>query len=206
MLGPSVAELKCSKHLSEVKLAHGQEQNSNCDFLIFTQDWCFWNRSSTATFLSPPLDHSNEFSQEPQASTTRLLISSAQATSRWVQNACWPILKPVPHTLPAHHTQILAGDTRGCQGKGKGCLMQRKDAQVSRTLATSSFLPQNISVSPTCNSRITVMIWKSSLDTFVLHLGFSGLSRNRRDPVYLIFHSKLAFVCCDWWTKPLILP
>lgn len=106
---------------------------------------------------------------------------------------------------PTTHRSWL-GTPEAAKEKEKGALMQRKDARVSRTLATSSFLPQNISVSPTCNSRITVMIWKSSLDTFVSHLGFSGLSRNRRDPVYLIFHSKLAFVCCDWWTKPLILP
>lgn len=205
MPGTSVTQLKCLKHLSEVKFAHGQKQNSNYDFLIFPQDWCFPNRSSTARVLSWPLYHSEKFSQEPQACTTRLLISCTQVTSRWIQNpaACWPTLKPMPHTLPAHHTQIPTGNTRGWQywggqGKGKGCLMQRKDAQVSRALATSSFLPRNISVSPTCNCRITGMIWKCSLVCYslVLHLRFSGLGRNRWNPVYLTFHSKLARVCC----------
>lgn len=102
-----------------------------------------------------------------------------------------------PHTNPCWGHQRLA--VLGWPGKRKKIPgAQCKDAQVSKTLATSPFPPLSTSVSPTCSSRVTGMIRKCSLVcySFVLHVRLSGLSRNRWDAVYLIFHTKPALVFC----------
>lgn len=164
-----------------------QELNSKSSKLALIPQWEILPRASGLYHEASDLLYSSHKQMNTKSSS---LLANSEAYASYLASP--------PHTNPHWEHQRLAGGYWGGQGKGKGCLMQRKDAQVSRALATSSFLPRNISVSPTCNCRITGMIWKCSLVCYslVLHLRFSGLGRNRWNPVYLTFHSKLARVCC----------
>lgn len=181
----------------------------------FHPRWMFSKQEPTVRFLSPLLPKSVKFSQECQACTTWPLISSAQTTSRQykVQRLVGQLRSRSFSASPSN-ANPSCGHQRGWQYQGgrkriSGARVSEKNLESVKISQISKKETQNLHVSCilvflTCDSRITGMIWKCSLDyySFFLHLRFSVFSRSggiqsaSASTANLHLHSV-------WWVKQL---
>lgn len=136
-------QFRCLKHLSEVELASGQAQHPNHDFLIFTQGWCFQNRSLQSDF-NPIFTPQQEIFR--RASGLYYMASDLKCSGhKQMSTKCSSLLanyEAYP-SLPAHQTQTPPGGTRGWQYWGaqetwKGYLVPNSMKKISNKWAGNS--------------------------------------------------------------------